>query len=300
MNARRVLPAAVTVLLAITAAAPAQETVRVPDLPTPGLVDRVRTLYDAASYEEALAAIPSPAGEPARTDLERYRALCLLALGREKEAVSTVERLVQDNPMFLPAAADTSPRMQAIFAAARLKLVPDIAKRTYAEAKAAYESRAREVAHLAFDRTIALIDSLPEAERAPLSDLRLLAGEFRELTAPKAAAGPDPVSAPGPSRPDPPAEYVGPAAIREQMPPWNPPDRSAARTEYLGLVRVLIGEDGHVQSALILKPSHPAYDGAVLSATKDWLYRPATRGGRAVTAQKELQIRLVPRRGIGN
>lgn len=300
MNAARALPAAVTVVLAIAAAAPAQEIVRVPDLPATGLVERIRALYGAASYEEALAAIPPPAGEPVRTDLEQYRALCLLALGREKEAVSAVERLVQDNPMFVPAAADTSPRMQAIFAGARLKLVPDIAKRTYAEAKTAYESRARETAHTAFDRTIALIDSLPEAERTPLSDLRLLAGEFRELTAPKPSASPDPVSAPGSSRPDPPNDYVGPAAIREQMPPWNPPDRSAARTEYVGLLRVVINEEGRVQSARILKGSHPAYDAAVLAATKQWLYRPAARGGRAVPAQKELQIRLVPQRGMKN
>ena len=179
MSARLGLRISVVLLLAAVAApAAAQETAGAPNITIAALVDKVRTLYGAAVYEEALAAIPTAVDESVRTDLERYCALCLLALGREKEAVSTVERLVQDNPMFVPAAADTSPRMQAIFARARSKLIPDIAKRTYAEAKVAYESKDRDGAHAAFGRTIGLIDSLPEAERTVVSDLRLLASEF--------------------------------------------------------------------------------------------------------------------------
>src|SRR5215208_5143965 len=94
-------------------------------------IERVRTLYVAAAYAEALAAIPASDGEPAQTDLEQYRALCLLALGREPEAVSAVERLVRDHPTFVPPASETTPRMVSIFASARSKVVPDIAKRTY-------------------------------------------------------------------------------------------------------------------------------------------------------------------------
>ena len=65
-------------------------------------------------------------------------------------------------------------------------------------------------------------------------------------------------------------------------------------------MRVVISEDGRVESAIILKASHPSYDLAVLNATKQWLYKPATRGGRPVPAQKELQIRLMPQRGTVN
>src|SRR5215213_1286768 len=99
---------ALGVLACVSGPAAAQQILPVTD------VEHVRTLYVAAAYAEALAAIPSPDSEPARTDLEQYRALCLLALGRDAEAVSAVERLVRDHPTFLPPASETTPRMLSI------------------------------------------------------------------------------------------------------------------------------------------------------------------------------------------
>ena len=183
-------PRTALVLLLVTAFSPlaaAQQIPAVPQLASAIDIDRVRALYGAAAYEEALAAMPAVNGESVGTDLEQYRALCLLALGREKEAVATVERLVRDNPMYVPSASDTSPRMQSIFTGARSKLVPQIAKQAYAEAKGAYEAKNRDAAHAAFKRTIELIESLPDAEKTLLADLRLLAGEFLTLSAPPPA-----------------------------------------------------------------------------------------------------------------
>lgn len=260
-------------------------------------IDRVRNLYISAAYAEALAAMPLLEGERARPDLEQYRALCLLALGREPEAVVTVERLVRDNPLFVPPAGDTSPRLQSIFSTVRAKVVPDIAKRAYAEGKAAYEAKNREVAHAAFGRTLELIDSMADQEKAALEDLRVLSAGFLELSAarlttPLSAA---PADAAAPAAAEPTGEYVPPAIVREDLPPWNPPDNASRRTEYIGLIRISIGEDGRVQSATIVDASHPAYDILAVNATKQWRYRPATRGGRPVVAQKDLQVRLMPR-----
>ncbi|HJR59570.1 MAG TPA: TonB family protein [Vicinamibacterales bacterium] len=261
-------------------------------------IDRVRELYVAAAYEEALAAMPTVASEPARTDVEQYRALCLLALGREAEAVEAVERLVRDHPTYLPPEGETSPRMQAIFAAARAKLVPDIARQTYVDGKAAYEARDHDVARTTFQRTLDLMDSLPDTARTGLADLRLLAAEFLELSTLRPVVAADAAPPPVANRevPEPAAlEYAAPVAIQEAMPRWIPPDRTAMRTEYVGMLRVHIGRDGRVQSATILKSSHPVYDSAVLRAAPGWTYRPATRGGQPVVAQKDVQIRLVPR-----
>ncbi len=230
-------PRTALVLLWVTAFSPlaaAPQIPAVPQLASAIDIDRVRALYGAAAYEEALAAMPAVNGESVGTDLEQYRALCQLALGREKEAVATVERLVRDNPMYVPPASDTSPRMQSIFTSARSKLVPQIAKQAYAEAKGAYEAKNRDAAHAAFKRTIELIESLPDAEKTLLADLRLLAGEFLTLSAPPAAAPSAPPAAPPPppvptstasnrsGKPE--AEFVGPVAVREQLPAWVPPN----------------------------------------------------------------------------
>jgi len=275
-------------------------------------IDRVRELYVAAAYEEALAAMPIVAGEPARTDLEQYRALCLLALGREEEAAAAVERLVRDNPTFLPPPSDTSPRMQSIFTSARSKVLPGMARQAYRDAKAAYEAKDRDVARRGFQRALDLVDSLPDAAKTGLADLHLLAAEFLELSALRSSApavtaadAPLPARTPADSntatgseleRPDVTGgEYVGPVAVREVMPRWIPPDTAAMRTEYVGAVRVLIGADGRVQSASIIKSSHPAYDIAIVRAATRWTYKPATRGGQPVVAQKDIEVRLVPR-----
>jgi hypothetical protein len=256
-------------------------------------VERVRALYIAAAYEEALAAMPPSAAPGMKLEVEQYRALCLLALGRESEAAAAVEGIVRDNPTYLPSSRDTSPRMQSIFAAVRLKLLPEIARQAYTDGKSAFEAKDTGAARAALQRVIAIVESVPEADRGSLADLRLLATGFLDLADLRAAPEPAPEKPAGPA----PAAlpYVAPVAIDEQLPAWNPPDNASMRSEYLGLLRVVIGEDGSVQSAEIVKISHPSYDVVLTRAAKAWRYRPATRGGRPVPSQKDIQIRLVPR-----
>ena len=263
-------------------------------------LDRVRALYVSAAYEEALAAMPAVNGEAVRTDLEQYRALCLLALGREAEASAAVERLVRDHPTFVPVPGETSPRMQSLFVTARAKLIPDLARTQYGEAKTAYEKKDRETALAGFRRTISLIDSLAESDRGSLADLRLVAAGFLELSSERsartgpAAAAPVPGLKTAPSTPEPSGPFVGPVAINEQLPPWSPPDSASRRMEYAGLLRIAIGADGRVESATIVKSSHPVYDMAALRAAKGWTYKPATRGGQPVPTHKDIHVRLVP------
>jgi TonB family protein len=265
-------------------------------------IDRVRELYIAAAYEEALAAIPPPADSNAggRTEVEQYRALCLLALGREGEATAVIERLVRSDPTFV-LAPDSSPRMRVVFEDARVRLVPGLARQTYAAAKAAFESPDAVAARSGFTRTVELIDSLPEHQRAQLSDLRLLASGFLELSAARTeavAALPadvgQPVAIPEPVRSVKPL-YTAPVVVREQLPVWAPPDAIAQHTEYNGLLEIDIGADGRVVEVRVAKPSHPVYDAAVIRAARQWTYKPATRNGQPVASLKTIQVRLVPR-----
>lgn len=266
-------------------------------------IDRVRELYIAAAYEEALAAIPPVVADSnagGRTEIEEYRALCLLALGREGEATAVIERLVRSDPTFV-LAPDSSPRMRAVFEDARVRLVPGLARQTYAAAKTAFEARDATTARSGFTRTVELIDSLPENQRAQLADLRLLASGFLELSAARADAAaalpPDvgePVARPEPVRAVKPL-YTAPVVVREELPVWVPPDAVAQHTEYNGLLEIDIGVDGRVVEVRVAKPSHPVYDAAVIRAARQWTYKPATRNGQPVASLKTIQLRLVPR-----
>jgi TonB family protein len=267
-------------------------------------IDRVRELYIAAAYEEALAAIPPAAAgpnAPGRTEIEQYRALCLLALGRDDEAIAVVERLVRSHPTFTPP-PDSSPRVRVVFENARTRLVPDLARETYAAAKAAFDAEDATAARSGFTRTLELIDSLPETQRAQLSDLRLVASGFLDLSGAKieatgmlpAGVG-QPSEKPEPELPPVGALYTPPVAVREVLPVWVPPDSIALHTEYTGLVEIEIGADGRVLEIRVVKPSHPVYDAAVIRAARQWTYKPATRNGQPVASLKNIQLRLVPR-----
>ena len=265
-------------------------------------IERVRELYIAAAYEEALAALPPGASDSSPAvpaEVEEYRALCLLALGRTDEATAAIERLVRSAPTFVPS-ADSSPRMRVLVEEVRAKRVPELARQTYADAKAAFDAKEVSSARAGFTRALEIIDSLPESGRGTLSDLRLLAAGFLELS-----GNPEPVaplaSAPGaPSdKPEPPrsavAVYTPPLALREELPVWVPPDSIALHTEYTGLLEIDIGADGRVLETRVVKPSHPVYDAAVIRAAKQWTYKPATRNGQPVASLKSIQVRLVPR-----
>ena len=265
---------------------------------------RVRALYDAAAYEDALAAIPDPeAASDGRTDLEQYRALCLIALGRPQEAAAAVERVVTQDPLFVPSSTDTSPRIQTLFAEARARLVPGLAKRAYSEARAALEAKEHDVAHAAFQRAIQLIESAPEGEQQTLGELRVLATEFLALTkalttttvssVPSSVVSQSPPQAASGESEEPVVQGQA-VPIRQTLPAWVPTDAATRRMAYTGAIRITIGSDGRVESASLIRPSHPTYDAAILRAAKQWLYTPATRGGRAVTSQKDIEYRLMP------
>lgn len=281
--------------------------------PDPGTaadpLSRVQALYASAAYEDALAAMPAP-GSGVSRDLEQYRALCLLAIGRQNEASAAVERVVLLDPMFVPSGSDTPPRLQAMYGEARVRLAPGLAKAAYADAKGAWERKDRTSAHAAFQRTLDAIAIVPDAAAAGLGDLRELASGFLQLTAATAGA-PSPVAPSGASggTPAPAADaspaggrgiapadgdWQGPVAIRQDMPGWQPPDPSARRLEYRGRIRLTIDPAGRVEEVKVLKPSHPAYDAAISRAARLWAFTPASRGGRPVSSEKEIEIHLRP------
>ena len=85
--------------------------------------------YEEAAYEDALTTLTkASASTPAdRVQLEQYRALCLIALGRIPEAEQAVAALVDADPTYVPPSSVASPRVLSMIADIRRKELPGVA-----------------------------------------------------------------------------------------------------------------------------------------------------------------------------
>lgn len=263
----------------------------------PDTIAKVRELYAAAAYEDALAAMAAlPAND--LPELNQYRAFCLIALGDESNATSAILSLLAHNPRYEPDPAEISPRVVDAFRDIRQRVLPTLARNIYLEGKAALERRERAEAIAKFENVLGLTAHV--ATHPELEDLNVLAEGFLELSRalpePKAVA-PEPSTA-GDSSPATPAASPGvftrPIALEQNLPRWNAPDPISRRTAYHGILRVQITPEGTVQSAEIIRRTHPVYDGLLLRAARGWLYEPARRDGVPVGSEVVVEVHLRP------
>jgi hypothetical protein len=287
--------AVLALLLAMTPAVHAQSLVT------------ARQLYANAEYNDALSMLDALAvREPSqdeRRDIELYRTLCLLAVGRRTDAERAIETLVIHDPLYRPAAEEVPPRMRSAFTDTRKRLLPTILQQKYMEAKTAFDRDDFLTAVTGFKQVLdglADPDMSAATSQPPLSDLRTLAVGFHELSA-KAIAPPPPPPAPAPVAapvvPQVPRLYslgdpgvVPPITILQKVPSFRGKVVSAA----MGILELVIDGTGAVESARMRVPLNGAYDKLVLSAAKTWQYQPATVDGVPVKFRKMVQVSLVP------
>lgn len=297
MTARQLASTVVAtlVLLAPGTAARAQDT-----------LGPIRALYASAEYEEALSAIgrlKSDNGDAVSSvEIDRYRALCLIALGRSAEADQAIEAIVKGDPLYQPAPGDASPRVRAAFSDVRRRVLPTLVRTLYADAKASFERKAMAEAAEKLEKTLKVIDD-PDCEGQELDDLRLLVVGFLDLAkaaapagAPNrpAANGTSPAlgtgTAPVPALP--PAPLINAVALKQEMPKWNLPNAGSRAAEYRGTIEVEIDEQGTVVNATITDPVHPLYDPLLLRAARDWKYEPARRSGQPIKSTRRVEVVL--------
>jgi TonB family protein len=293
----------VTVSIVIALASPARAQLR------DGRVNPLsaaRDLYASARYDEALAVLngmqpTNDGGGSDRKSIEQYRSLCLLALGRGTEAESAIAAVVTADPLFMPNETDASPRVRSAFSDVRQRLLPEIASLRYAAAKAAYDRKEYVTAEEQFRDLVNLLNDPQMGGR--LTDLRTLAIGFVDLAS-AAAAPPEPKKVepalpPAPVAPSvesrPPHVWTGdepgvtpPVPVRQDVP--RVPTLIAAQTRERGLLEVDIDEQGRVTGLTIRMSIHPMYDAQLISAAKDWRYKPAMAGGVPVKFRKVIQV----------
>ncbi len=281
-----------------------------------------KTLYASAAYQEALALLPDADTGESADEVDQYRALCLIALGRTAEAQRSLEPLVTRQPLFKMSETDVSPRLVAMFHDVRRRLLPDTARNLYATAKTNFERKNFVAASTQLKQLLMLLaDDDLAGNAAALSDLRLVGEGFlklaeAELTATAKAEAPPPpktsidpgaaTPAPAPAGPagsdstgraysDADADVTPPVDVIRNFPAWHPPNALAQRVIYRGVLKIVIDERGKVETATLVQPVSAAYDPILLKATEGWQFLPALRNGEAVKYQKVLSFSLSPR-----
>ncbi|MCL4848546.1 MAG: energy transducer TonB [Acidobacteria bacterium] len=148
-----------------------------------------RRLFEAAAYEEALAALASVevSGQVAAgRDQALLRALSLVALGREDEARAAMRVATDLDPAFVLDPSMAAPRVCEMYDEVRQSRVPELIRARYGGAREALAAREYARAAEGFAAVQALIDTtrstLPEAEGARLAELHELATGFLDLS----------------------------------------------------------------------------------------------------------------------
>jgi hypothetical protein len=272
-------------------------------------IDRVKDLYRSAAYEEALAVLDQMAKEPGPNnpvEAREYRLLCLIALERRVEARDAIASMVNADPFYQLSQA--SPRVRTMFKDVRQSLLPTIAQQAYADAKAAFDRKDPESGSQ-FERVLNLLNDPDIEGTSTVADLRTVASAFGDLsqalTRPPdppsqiaSAAAPDNRATPPPALPtiyrDGDPGLVVPEALNQALPRWVLPARAAGRElrDWLGVLEVVIDENGDVVSATLRKSFHPDYDSQLVKAAMSWKYRPAQKDGAPVRFLKIVSVRL--------
>jgi hypothetical protein len=233
-----------------------------------------KDLYASAAYEDALSTpsrLDGAAAPGVARQADEYRAFCLYALGRTREAESVAESIIRREPMARLDAADASPRLEALFADVRKRLLPSLIRDRYRVARAALEQKSLAGAEPQLAEARLMIG---EAERMGvkddgLADLSVLVDGFLQLirssadqqSAPVPAAAPPAaiVASAAASRPAEPSPPVGPRTVA----PAAVPSAAAAIVPHIYSV-----EDEGVAPPVVVEQRMPAMSVELQAITK--------------------------------
>jgi TonB family protein len=267
------------------------------------LLQRVQDLYASASYEAVLTAVSTVNSSDRNPEIEQYRVLCLVALGRAEAAERSVEQLLTHDPLYRPRAADTPPRIQELYTTVRRRLGPSLARAMYVDGKNAFDMKDRNAAVRIFEELVRVTGDRDLKDDPLVGEIRVLAAGFLTLSEALPSNDINDVLGTISAVPSLPAADAIPAAtvasppvpIREELPTWAPKDEPGRTREFRGAIRVSITADGTVASAEIVQVIHPAYDELLRRAAKNWTYTPARVNGRAVPSERTITVILRPK-----
>ena len=269
-----------------------QAPVQTPDRDANAELAAARQLYANAAYDEALERLARVNPPPGLADqVDTYRALCLLALGRSRESEQIIERVLTRNPKYTLDEADVSPRLVMVFRAVRARLLPVTARNMYTLGRASFEAKQFDVAARQFREVIDLLAGEPNPDTG-VADLRMLAeGFLRQINAATSAveSGAGDVTTTGIIYSNLDRDVIAPVEISRPVPIMDSPPGGKPGT-YQGLVEIVIGETGRVVQVAIRRSIHPSFDADIIASTGYWRFQPATKNGKPVKFRRAYEI----------
>jgi TonB family protein len=266
---------------------------------TPDPLLQAKALYAEAAYEEALNVL----GERDGPEAHQYRALCFIALGRTADAERAIERLIHAAPTYEVSDAELPPRLVSLFTQTRQRVMPEVVRTLFADAREDFQAKELQRARGKFEQVLTLLHDPSMRKADDAKDLELLTAGYLDIV--RAAPPPAPVPASAPAAPvsgaaptvaaraaAPRPIVIEPAVtVRQVAPPFTGNAASTSRG-LAGSVRVIIGVDGRVKTATIVRSIDPRYDERLLAAARTWQYKPARRDGKAVESEKIVEIQV--------
>jgi hypothetical protein len=118
------------------------------------------------------------------SQIDQYRAFCLFALGRTAEAQSVAESLITKDPLLKLDVRDASPRIVAMFADVRKRLLPGLTRDEYRAARASLDRKDFASAETQLTQTHRMIEEVQKigSSDETIADLSVLVDGFLELT----------------------------------------------------------------------------------------------------------------------
>lgn len=287
-----------------------------------GVEDSLRAakdLYASAAYEDALSMLSrltdASAAPNVGREVDQYRAFCLFALGRTGEAESIAESIIRTDPLTRLDSADTSPRVETMFARVRQRLLPSLIREQLRTARAGIDEKNFAAAEPRLVEARRMLDeaSALGVTDEGLNDVRMLVDGFLQLiraSTDQRAAGQvatvDGPAAPRESQAPPPGPasavaaqpYSGyeagvspPVPITQRM-PGVPATMIRVLSGKTGVLQVLIDEKGDVRDVIVRESVHPSFDRLIIDAARSWKYRPATKDGVPVSFLKTIGVNV--------
>lgn len=251
--------------------------------------------YWNGDYEQTLQELDSVSladlSDGEKLEVHKYRAFSYIALGDNEHAQREFSDLLSIDPEHEFDTSLVSPKIIAQFDAAKKTLVGSL----FAEGKTAYFAKDYQTAANLMDRILRLepANELAKeyrqlsAEQITLTE-KLASIEARESVA-KEEPEPEPEEEPE-DRIYHLAEGITPPVLIKRVDPAYPPLDFQMRRRGRVVLLLLIGKDGSIEQARVVRSVNHRIDAAALKAVEQWRYKPASLKGTPVRVSHVIAI----------